>query len=106
MFQNLCLVFCALYVAQNPFLQDACFKYSPQIMCFLVWTALLYKFAYARGRAAREAEHAAREAEHAVEIAEFQSCITQLVQHCQNVSNNFEAVAAASANGCKVVRHK
>ena len=55
MFQNLCLVFCALYVAQNPFLQDACFKYSPQIMCFLVWTALLYKFAYARGhRAAHE----------------------------------------------------
>ena len=99
MFQNLCLVCCALCFAQNPFLQDACFKYSPQIMCFLVWTALLYKVAYARGRAAREAEHAA-------EIAEFQSCITQLVQHCQNVSNNFEAVAAASANGCTIVWHK
>ena len=99
MFQNLCLLFCALYFAQNPFLQDACFKYSPQIMCFLVWTALLYKFAYARGRAAREAEHEA-------EIAEFKLCITQLVQHCQNVSNNFEAVAAASANGCKIVWDK
>ena len=84
-----------------------------QNLCFLVWTALLYKFAYARGRAAREAEHAAREAEHAAreaehaaEIAEFQSCITQLVQHCQNVSNNLDTVAAVSANGCKVVWHK
>ena len=125
MFQNLFLVFCVLCFAQNPFLQDACFKYSAQIICFLNWTAFLYKFAYARGRAAREAEHAAREAEHAAEtaeftdritqyvrdlkvsheeeIAEFTSCMTQLEQHCQNVSNNFEAVVAASANGCKVV---
>ena len=55
MFQNFCLVVCALCFAQNPFLQDACFKYSAQIMCFLVWTAPLYKFAYARGhRAAHE----------------------------------------------------
>ena len=88
---SLALVFCALWFAQNPFLQDACFKYSAQIICFLNWTAFLYKFAYARGRAAREAEHAAemaafkREREqyvlrlketHVSEIDELDLCIT------------------------------
>ena len=91
MFQNLCLVFCALYVAQNPFLQNS-LEYSPQIICFLVWTALLYKFAYTRGRAAREAEH--------------ESEMAQLVQHCENVWNTAHTVAQLSAQGCEIVWDK
>ena len=115
---SLALVFCALWFAQNPFLQDACFKYSAQIICFLNWTAFLYKFAYARGRAAREAEHVAetaafkREREqyvlrlketHVAEIDELDLCITQLTQHYNNVSNTVRQVAAVSANGCTIV---
>ena len=104
---SLALVFCALWFAQNPFLQDACFKYSAQIICFLNWTAFLYNFAYARGRAAREAEHAAEHAaeiaEHEAKIAEFKDCITRLVQHYDNVSNTVRQVAAVSANGCTIV---